>query len=297
MSNFNNIRKNAYEMGILLDGCGTDERYYTFGAYVDLCGATPEELMPKCCDGSSTGDTGTTTTNIISTSIAKNGNTWQATVTSQKTVASDIQVSVKYTYTTDKEESKSITEILLLENNTSTGIYSLNVPDNTIEVIIDNITLSPTSDDDYKYVTETTNTYKLFYGVFPIKSTSAITASDIENMNSIITKKGENKISFNIPAIGIEGLNDMEDEEEVNKILKENAYDLIIAYDAKIKNYDIIDLFGEIDKKFIFNKKMTINKTEYSLIVRSDPDTQRNVYDTAVGPTPFAPIEYSFNIK
>lgn len=34
---FNEIEQVAREKGILLDGCGTDIRYYTFGVFVDLC--------------------------------------------------------------------------------------------------------------------------------------------------------------------------------------------------------------------------------------------------------------------
>lgn len=34
---FNEIEQIAEEKGILLDGCGTDVRYYTFGVFVDLC--------------------------------------------------------------------------------------------------------------------------------------------------------------------------------------------------------------------------------------------------------------------
>lgn len=34
---FYDIEKNANENGILIDGCGTNVRYYTFGAFIDLC--------------------------------------------------------------------------------------------------------------------------------------------------------------------------------------------------------------------------------------------------------------------
>jgi hypothetical protein len=35
------------ENGVFLDWCGDDTRYYYNGAYIDLCGMTPEEYM-KC---------------------------------------------------------------------------------------------------------------------------------------------------------------------------------------------------------------------------------------------------------
>lgn len=41
---FYDIEKRAEEKGILLDGCGTDVRYYTFGVYVDLCDLEYHEI-------------------------------------------------------------------------------------------------------------------------------------------------------------------------------------------------------------------------------------------------------------
>lgn len=34
---FYDIEKIANEKGILIDGCGTNVRYYTFGTFIDLC--------------------------------------------------------------------------------------------------------------------------------------------------------------------------------------------------------------------------------------------------------------------
>lgn len=46
--NFNDIVKSAYEQGILLDGCGLDERYYTFGAFTDYGGMDIHTLRCMC---------------------------------------------------------------------------------------------------------------------------------------------------------------------------------------------------------------------------------------------------------
>lgn len=49
MANYMNDPRAAMvaENGVFLDWCGDDTRYYYNGAYVDLCGMTPEEYM-KC---------------------------------------------------------------------------------------------------------------------------------------------------------------------------------------------------------------------------------------------------------
>lgn len=298
MGNFNEIRKNAYEMGILLDGCGTDERYYNFGYFVDLCGAEPKELMPKCCccDNDS-GGTGELINNMISLDIINDGNAWTIHIESENPVASNIIVTIDYSYTTDDGIAESKNEAFTLPNNSSNVNGFLTVPSNTNKIEINSIKLSPYQDNTYNYIINYSTEYKLYYGTMPIGKTMSISSNDIKNMQSIILSDDNVDISFNIPAIGIEGIDDIEDEEEVENILKENAYDLIIAYDARINNYEIIDLFGDNDEKFVYNKDLSIDNKNYKVIVRSDPDTQRNVYDTNSGPIPFAPITYSFNIK
>lgn len=51
MANFLDIMCEAYEKGILLDGSGNAERYYTFGAFVNLSGSKPEDFIynPDMC--------------------------------------------------------------------------------------------------------------------------------------------------------------------------------------------------------------------------------------------------------
>ena len=45
MGNFNDTIIDAMENGILLDKCGSAERYYDFGVYHDFCGMTPQEIL------------------------------------------------------------------------------------------------------------------------------------------------------------------------------------------------------------------------------------------------------------
>lgn len=295
MSNFNDIIKNAYELGILLDGCGTDERYYTFGSYVDLCGASPKELMPKCCCCDNTsGDTGLAD-NYIGISVLYD-NEWKIKINSEAPIASNLSLSILYNYTNSEQTVLSKEEIFSIKANSTNNIFNLNVSNDTQKIDIKRMDVSPANDNKYNYILIYISEYKLYYGTFPVNQASNIDENVIKTFNSTICKD-TNDISFNIPAIGIKGIDDIEDEEEVKKILRDNAYDLIIVYDSDIKSYEIIDLFGENDDKFIYLKDINIDKVNYSILVRNDPDTQRNVYDTNTGPTPFVPINYSFNVK
>ena len=295
MSNYNDIIKNAHNLGILLDGCGKDERYYTFGSYIDLCGASPKELMPKCCccDNDS-GDTGLID-NLITINVLYD-NTWKIEIYSEKPVSSNILITILYEYIISDEITDSKEETFTIKAGSSNNVFELNISENTKKVNVKTLDISPNSDSDYNYIIVYNPEYKIFYGVVKVDQTSNIDENIIKTFNSL-SCKDTNDISFEIPAIGIKGIDDMEDENEVNEILKENAYDLVIAYDTNIENYEIIDLFGEDDNKFLYTKSIKIDNIEYSILIRHDPDTQRNVYDTNTGPVPFAPINYSFNIK
>ena len=295
MNNLKNPQNDTY-LNILNDECYYDKRYYNFGSYLNLCGSTPQELMPKCCCCNDSGGT-ELIDNYISVDLANKDDKWELIVASDSPLASDILITVTYNYTID-DVTSSKDEIFSLKSSSSSTILNLNIPNNTSEVTITNIKLTPSSDDVFNYIIIEKSNYKLYYGVSPIKETNNITSTEIEAMDSLSVNDGsENDLSFIIPAIGIEGIDDIEDENEVNEILRDNAYDLVIAYDSKIKDYEIIDLFGNNDDKFTVLKNITINNIDYTIIVRSDPDTQRNVYDTNTGPIPFAPITYSFNLK
>ena len=68
MATWDEITKNAYDKGIILDGCGQDKRYYTFGKYEDFCGF--DVLKEKCACGydidwgSGGGSTGSGTSDV-----------------------------------------------------------------------------------------------------------------------------------------------------------------------------------------------------------------------------------------
>lgn len=66
MSDYRDILMNAIRDGKILDSCGSDERYYDFGLYTDLCGMSVEDAIKattQCCCNGGGNNTGSTKTN------------------------------------------------------------------------------------------------------------------------------------------------------------------------------------------------------------------------------------------
>lgn len=280
MGNFNEIIKKAKYEGFLLDGCGTDERYYTFGAFIDLCGATPEELMPKCCgESSSSSSDDKKAINLIDTNISKNASGWQLAISSQNPITSDLQLTVTYIYNVNGERKEG-SEVFLLPDNSKDSVYYLTLDDNATDVEIIERILEPTSDYSYEYKINKNETDidKLYYGIVQSKKIDTISYVDILKMDSLILQNGDNDICFTILPTPIDNLNNLSEIEVAEKI-KDNSYDLLIAMPSKITDFQIIDSIGENDQEFKLFKNILINDIQYSLFKRSDTNTQVNIYD------------------
>lgn len=68
MSDYRDIIKNAIENGIILDSCGSDERHYVWGRYIDLCEMAVEDaipLGPEDCGGGKPSKTKNTITLLM----------------------------------------------------------------------------------------------------------------------------------------------------------------------------------------------------------------------------------------
>ena len=77
MSDYRDILLKALQEGKSLDSCGTDDRYYDFGLYTDLCGMSVEDAIKattQCCCGGNGSNTGSTkVNNPIIISAEENG--------------------------------------------------------------------------------------------------------------------------------------------------------------------------------------------------------------------------------
>lgn len=101
MSDYRDIKKNAHEEGILLDYCGSDERYYFNGVYVDLCGMSADDYMKstqfdcECTGGTTPSDTATTkeTITILFTYTKNEDGTFTSIVEANPAPKQDIEVS------------------------------------------------------------------------------------------------------------------------------------------------------------------------------------------------------------
>ena len=57
MSDYRDILGTAFVSGFTPDVCGTSERYYTWGSFIDLCGMSVEDYMKEAsCGGGGKGE-------------------------------------------------------------------------------------------------------------------------------------------------------------------------------------------------------------------------------------------------
>ena len=69
MSDYRDIVKTSIEQGFYLDSCGEEERHYTWGAYVDLCGLDPADAIPD--GGEDGGSSGRKKSNTVTVTMEK----------------------------------------------------------------------------------------------------------------------------------------------------------------------------------------------------------------------------------
>lgn len=102
MSDFRDTVQLAAEKGFFLDSCGSEERHYTWGSYIDLCGMSVEDAKkaPDACmqgGGSGSGEDGgdSTKKKATVTFVMQKGSNGEYTlyVNTDKPSASDINVS------------------------------------------------------------------------------------------------------------------------------------------------------------------------------------------------------------
>ena len=72
MSDYKDVVKTAIEKGFPLDACGTDERYYSWGLYTDLCGMSVEDAK-EAGGGGGGGGSDTKKKNVITFAMQNKG--------------------------------------------------------------------------------------------------------------------------------------------------------------------------------------------------------------------------------
>lgn len=101
MGDYRDVVRTAIELGFYLDSCGTDERHYTWGSWVDLCGMSVEDaIIPD--EGDSGGGDSTKTKNTITFLMQKGADGEYALVlNAEKAPNADVVVSFTMDGTTN----------------------------------------------------------------------------------------------------------------------------------------------------------------------------------------------------
>lgn len=158
MSDYRDIVKTAIEKGFYLDSCGSEERYYTWGSWIDLCGMSIEEAMSGLDDGQG-GGSGSKKKNTVTFSMKQGSDgEYSLYVTAAYAPNSDVTVS----FTVDNEQQTVV--IPAGTTTVNTGIKGEN--GQKPYAVITNIAVT-SEDEGYSYTPK--NTVKT--GIFTLKMT------------------------------------------------------------------------------------------------------------------------------
>lgn len=158
MSDYRDIVKTAIEKGFYLDSCGSEERYYTWGSWIDLCGMSIEEAMSGLDNGEG-GGSGSKKKNTVTFSMKQDSSgEYSLYVTAAYAPNSDVTVS----FTVDNEPKTVV--IPAGTTTVNTGIKGEN--EEKPYAVISNMTIT-SEDEGYSYTPK--NTVKT--GMFSLKMT------------------------------------------------------------------------------------------------------------------------------
>lgn len=272
MSNYSEIIKNSKEKGILLDYCGSDERHYYNGLYTDLCGMPVEDYINSTLHVCGTNNNGGTTEPV------KKINTITFTLNSEKYL-------VVYANNAPKTD---ITISFVCEGND----LNVTIPSNNGEIIttnykptgetinIENVSITPTEDEKYKYGDYKINdvaivkNYTMYYNMVNILNIDSVSETDIVNYDNVVLSETEQDITFILPA-SKENVDDLSDEEYI-EWESNNSYNKIIAVPNELytdeNNRKFNYLINGVDAFIGFEKIKTIaiNSVDYVILVDKD---------------------------
>jgi hypothetical protein len=278
MSAYKDIKKNANENGIILDYCGSDERYYYNGLYIDLCGMSIEDYIKStqfpCCGGSNGEGGDTPVVKTINTIIfTKNSNGYLVAYT-EKTPSQDIVATCV---------CEGINVEFIFKANSSAIVVSNVIPTEN-ELVITDVTISPEEDEKYKYgdysVINVNEEDKVMSLVWTTKDMVSI--KDLENISNIsisnltsseITENGV-EVTYVSPEIEIptepEGLTDNEIDAWWESWYDENSFIPILFVEKDKFNEGLFKIgmgSDDLTNNFIEIDTKTIDGIVYSVIV------------------------------
>ena len=273
MRNYNEIKNNSEKNGVLLDFCGSDERYYYSGLYTDLCGLSVEDFIKSTllnCNGGGNNDTPgeiVKTLNTIIFSINSNGN---LVVYANKAPKTDIKV----TFTCE-----SMTSTITLPAN-STSVVNTNYTPINSELTVTNVSIEPNEDDLYKYgdykveKNEPMKSFTIYYNMVNSLNSSNLTNNDIKKFKNIVATINEQEITYMVPAAP-EGVEELPEKEYLEWESK-NFYQRTLVVPVEIyesnDNRKFNYLLGGVDAFIGFEnvKTVTIDNENYCILVNTD---------------------------
>ena len=273
MSEYKKILKRSKESGVLLDYCGSDERYYHNGLYTDLCGMSVEDFINSTLlncsgdNGNNTPDDVVKKINTIVFSINSNGN---LVIYPSKAPKSDIKV----TFTCE-----SITSTVTLPTN-STSVVNTNYSPNNSELMVTNVNIEPNEDELYKYgdykieKNEPMKTFTVYYDMVNSLTYNDLSNDDIMLFKNIIITTSEQEITYTLPAAP-EGVEDLPEDEyldwETNNNYQKSLIVPVEIYETDV-NRKFNYLLGGVDAFIGFEnvKSFTINGENYYMLIDKD---------------------------
>lgn len=273
MSEYNEVMKRSKKDGILLDYCGSDERYYYNGLYTDLCGLSVDDFIKSTllnCNGGGNNDTPgeiIKTLNTIIFSINSNGN---LIVYPNKTPKTNIKV----TFTCE-----SMSSTIILPAN-STSVVNTNYTPVNNELTVTNVSIEPSEDDLYKYgdykveKNEPMKSFTIYYNMVNSLTSDKLTNNDVKKFKNIVATVNEQEITYILPAAP-EGVEDLPEEEylewETNNLYQKSLVVPVEIYESN-NNRKFNYLLGGVDAFVGFEKikTITIDNENYSILVDKD---------------------------
>lgn len=153
MGDYRDIIEAARQSGFTLDACGSSERYYTWGSFIDLCGMSVEEYMKAPAysgGGGGQGDSSasTKTKNTITLSMQEGSDgTNHIKVSAEKVSDSDVIVSFNV-------EGVG-TQVVTIPAGSKEVVTSISVPDGSKYAVITGA-VATGEDERYKYSVKNT---------------------------------------------------------------------------------------------------------------------------------------------
>ena len=263
------------------DGCGgtNESKYYVNGAYIDLCGLTPEEYMNNpCCGGGSNSGSGSDSdsgssklkNNIKVISYEENGLIYYQAIADYP-VASTIKIRVT------NEETDTVTELDIYVGETQSE------PEVGESIIIKDTSVDVKEDDEFEYIPtikDDSNVpedtmYNVYIETLHLDEVKGLTVEKIKSLPLYEMEDGSTiNMKFTIPGVNVD-VNNME-EDEFNQFCEENQYAFVVILPKTVYDNKIYNVFnyggGDITDKFQYETLYTIDEKDFVCVIEQAKD-------------------------